>query len=129
MYLIEELMGKVPDNMLSESENRDKLYDKNGYLLNVGKKIKRWELNNVLAENHENVGLDENICKNIVRFINSTLNINPDNRPNIKKMLTDLKNINNVYQPKTNSTIKKMLTDLKKVNTISQQKNTISQQK
>jgi serine/threonine-protein kinase SRPK3 len=98
MYLIEELMGKVPDNMLSKSKNYKKLYDNNKFLLSVGKRIKRWELKDVLAENHENVGLNENICKNLIRFINSTLNINPDNRPNIKKMLADINVIDIVYQ-------------------------------
>jgi len=101
MYLIEELMGKVPDSMISESENSEKLYDKNNYLLNVGKKIKRWELKEVFAENHENVGLEENICNNVIRFINATLNINPNSRPNIKKMLTDINLIDIEYQIKT----------------------------
>jgi serine/threonine-protein kinase SRPK3 len=93
MYLIEELMGKVSTNMLSESENREKLYDKNGYLLNVGRKIKRWELKDVFYENHENVGLENHVCNNVIRFINSTLSIHPENRPSIKKMLIDIKNI------------------------------------
>jgi len=100
MYLIEELMGKVPDHMIANSENREKLYDEKGYLLNVGKKIKRWELSDVFSENHENVGLDENTCKNVIRFINSTLNINPDCRPNIKKMLLDIKNMDEIFIPK-----------------------------
>ena len=103
MYLIEELMGKVPINILSKSKNRDKIYDNNNYLINVGKKIKRWQLNDVLFANYNNVGLNNNIINNIIRFINATLNINPDNRPNINKMLSDIAKINTIYHSKSKS--------------------------
>ena len=93
MYLIEELMGPVPKNMLVEAKNYKKLYDKKGYLQNVGKKVKRWQLNEVMKENYDNLGLSNEIIKNVVKFINSTLSVVPDNRPNIKTMLTNLNNI------------------------------------
>jgi len=93
MYLIEELMGSVSKHMLSEAKNYKKLYDSNGYLHNVGKKVKKWELKEVMNENYNNLGIDEDIIKNIIRFINATLNIIPDNRPNIKSMLTNINNI------------------------------------
>jgi hypothetical protein len=69
-----------------------KLYDSKGYLLNIGKKIKRWDLASVIEENHDNIGLQPDIVSKVVKFINSTLQINPDNRPTIKTMLDNLKN-------------------------------------
>ena len=88
MYLIEELMGSIPKNMVADC----KLYDSKGYLLNIGKKIKRWDLASVIEENHDNIGLQPDIVSKVVKFINSTLQINPDNRPTIKTMLDNLKN-------------------------------------
>ena len=87
MYLIEELMGPVPKQLLSSATNLEKLYDSNGYLLSVGQKVKRWNLADVLRDNHDNVALSDEIAQNVVKFINSTLNIIPDNRPNIKTMI------------------------------------------
>jgi serine/threonine protein kinase len=88
MYLIEELMGSVPKKMITDS----KLYDSKGYLLGIGKKIKRWDLASVINENHDNIGLPSDKIDKIVKFINATLEINPDNRPTIKTMLYNLKN-------------------------------------
>jgi serine/threonine-protein kinase SRPK3 len=95
LYLIEELMGQIPKSMLSEAKNYKKLYDKKGFLQNVGKKVKRWELSEVMKDNYNNLGFDDNVIKNIVKFINGTLNVIPDNRPNIKTMLLNINTINN----------------------------------
>jgi serine/threonine-protein kinase SRPK3 len=93
LYLIEELIGKIPASMIKDADNKDKLFDKKGYLLNVGMKIKKWELEKVFKENHENVGLPEETISKVVKFINSTLNIHPENRPSLKKMLADINQI------------------------------------
>ena len=98
MYLIEELMGPVPKNMLAESENYSDLYDVNGHLINVGKKVKRWDLQNVISDNYDNVGIDNITITNIIRFINATLSTNPESRPNLKTMLYALKHINVPYE-------------------------------
>ncbi len=90
MYLIEELMGSIPKYMVADC----KLYDSKGYLLNIGKKIKRWDLASVISENHDNIGLSPEIVSKVVKFINSTLQINPDNRPTIKTMIEYLKEMN-----------------------------------
>ena len=89
MYLIEELLGSVPKHMIRDS----KLYDQKGYLINVGKKVKKWDLTSVLKENHDNLGLTEDKILSVVKFISSCLEINPDNRPNIKNMIDALKKI------------------------------------
>lgn len=93
MYLIEELAGPVPKSMLTDPTNYSKLYDVNGYLQNVNEKIKRWDLVNVFKDNYDNMGCDDMILQNIVKFINSTLCIIPANRPNIKTMLSNINNI------------------------------------
>ena len=95
MYLIEELMGSVPKSMLLSASNLSQLYDKKGFLLTVGNKIKKWELKDVFKENHDNVALSDTVINKVIKFINSTLSINPDGRPNIKTMLDNIRKINN----------------------------------
>ena len=87
MYLIEELIGPVPKHMIVDCD----LYDEKGYLKGIGKKIKKWDLENVLNENYNNLGLNQEQIEKITKFINSILQINPDNRPNIKTMLSTIK--------------------------------------
>ena len=93
MYLIEELMGQTPKFMIKNARKRDKIYDDNGFLIGVGKRVKRWELKDVLTDNHDNLALSDNIIDNVVKFINATLNVNPDNRPTLKTMIETIKNI------------------------------------
>ncbi len=93
LYLIEELMGPIPKHMLDNAANYYKLYDK-GFLINVGKKIKRWELKDVIKDNYNHLALPDKICTNVVKFINASLNVNPDSRPCIKTMIDNIKNIN-----------------------------------
>lgn len=94
MYLIEELMGQTPKNMIKNARKRNRIYDDKGFLIGVGKKVKRWELKDVLKDNHDNLALSDNIIDKVVKFINATLNINPDNRPAIKTMIETIKDIN-----------------------------------
>jgi serine/threonine-protein kinase SRPK3 len=91
IYLIEELIGPIPKTLLDQSKNYHKIYTSKGLLINVEKKIKKWCLEDVLKENYNNIGLDNKKIKNIINFINLTLTIIPDNRPNIKTMMNLLK--------------------------------------
>jgi serine/threonine-protein kinase SRPK3 len=93
LYLIEELIGSIPINMIKESTNKDRLYDKKGNLVNVDNKIKRWNLTEVFKENHDNLALEPNIMNRVIKFIESTLQINPNNRPNIKSLLDTIQKI------------------------------------
>ena len=95
MYLIEELVGPTSKNLLAISTNYNKLYDKKGYLLNIGNRVKRWQLKEVLKENHNNLALSDKLIFKIINYINATLNIDPNNRPNLKKMIDSILIINN----------------------------------
>ena len=44
-------------------------------------------MESVLKENHDNLGLSEIVISTVVKFINTTLQIDPDNRPTIPEML------------------------------------------
>ena len=92
MYLIEELAGQVPKHMLNNASNYKKLY-KDGFLINVGKKVKNWNLRDVLKENYNDVGLDETKIIKLMKIFNGVLNVNPDNRTNIKNLMKDLQSI------------------------------------
>ena len=86
IYLIEELMGQIPKVMIENCTKKD-VFDSNGFLLNVGKKIKRWDLQNVFRDNHDNVGLNEAEINMVIKYINNCLHIIPDNRPNINNLI------------------------------------------
>jgi serine/threonine-protein kinase SRPK3 len=96
IYLIEELMGPIPKTMIANASKRVNIFDNKCHIKGVGKRIKRWNLQDVLKENHDNVGLSDDKINKIIRFINTTLNISPDNRPNIKTMIDSLKIIDHV---------------------------------
>ena len=89
--MIEELNGPIPKTLLDQSKNYNKIYTSKGLLINVEKKIKKWCLEDVFKENYNNIGLDNKKIKNVIKFINLTLTIIPDNRPNIKTMMNLLK--------------------------------------
>jgi len=101
LYLIEELMGPVPKSLIHGSENSDELYDEKGYLINVGKKIKRWNLAEVFAENHNNVGLNDQIIYKVIKFIESTLQTAPSSRPCLKTLLETISDIDKDEPHKT----------------------------
>jgi serine/threonine-protein kinase SRPK3 len=101
LYLIEELMGPIPKSLISGSENRDELYDKNGYLINIGKKIKRWNLSEVFKENHNNVGLSDCVINKVIKFIESTLQLCPSTRPCMKTLLETIIDIDSEEPIKT----------------------------
>jgi serine/threonine-protein kinase SRPK3 len=93
MYLIEELMGQTPKKMIEFCKKSHKIFGKDGFLIGIDKKVKRWELSNVLKENHDNVALPDEILNKVIKFMSATLSINPDNRPTLKTMLKYLNNI------------------------------------
>ena len=86
IYLIEELMGQIPKVMIENCTKKD-VFDSNGFLINVGKKNKRWDLQNVFRDNHDNVGLNEAEINMVIKYINNCLHIIPDNRPNINNLI------------------------------------------
>ena len=77
------------------------LYDKNGYLINIGKKIKRWNLSEVFKENHNNVGLSDCVINKVIKFIESTLQLSPSTRPCMKTLLDTIIDIDSEEPIKT----------------------------
>jgi serine/threonine-protein kinase SRPK3 len=94
MYLIEELMGSVPKNMLSNGIRTEKIYNDNGYLININKKIKISQLKYVFKESHDNLGLSDDILSRIINYLESLLQINPDLRPNMKTLIDNTSKLN-----------------------------------
>lgn len=93
MYLIEELLGPTPKNMIRCAEKCDIIFDDKEHLKNVNAKVKRWNLKNVFSDNYNNLGLTQNIIDKIITLLESILKMNPDNRPSLKNIVLMIKNI------------------------------------
>ena len=87
MYLIEELMGPMPKFMTNDS----KIYNSNGFLINVGKRVKRWPLTEMIKENYDNLGLNDHKVNDVIDLIQLTLQLIPANRANLDTLLGRLK--------------------------------------
>lgn len=75
LYLIEELFGKIPSNMVKKSSKKQEFFDKK-YNLKCGK-IERLYLEKELS----------NKDSDIIDFINKCLIIDPSNRPTVVELL------------------------------------------
>jgi serine/threonine-protein kinase SRPK3 len=89
LYQIIELLGEIPNKMIDKAPKKKELFD-NHKLINVKKKIQRWNLHSVLDEKYE-FDINNKEIKFLMNIMNNWLVINPDKRPDLISMLSVFK--------------------------------------
>lgn len=82
IYWMQQLLGKVPDNMINRSKNKKKFFNKHNNL--IGIKNKNWSLEDVLKEKYK---FSDNDIKDICEFLKPILCIDNEKRIDINQCL------------------------------------------